>query len=166
MRIWNHFYYKSSGKTKVRRVLLKQPFLFYNSWLTFLTTDYPMLITLTQTWSQFGLDRGTVEELHKIWWKINVAPFLENIFFPLFWSEIHDKPSESTTRPQLQHLPCPKQSVTQHSSASISGTPLLRGSNRVRLLAQACRNTPRMWNSRDCGAALEAEIQQETCEKC
>lgn len=57
------------------------PFLFYNVWLTFLTTDYPVLITLTQTWSQSGLDRGTVEELHKIWWKIYVAPFLENFFF-------------------------------------------------------------------------------------
>lgn len=36
-------------------------------------------------------------------------------FFFLFWSRIHDKSSESATIPQLQHLWCPKQSVTQHS---------------------------------------------------
>lgn len=78
------FIIKAQVRQRLDACYWSSPFLFYNAWLTFLTTDYPMLITLTQTWSQFGLDRGTVEELHKIWWKIDVAPFLENIHFFFF----------------------------------------------------------------------------------
>lgn len=71
------------------------PFLFYNVWLTFLTTDYPMLITLTQTWSQSGLVRGTLEELHKIWWKMYVAPFWGNVFFSCFGLKFMTNPQRA-----------------------------------------------------------------------
>lgn len=142
------------------------PFLFSNVWLTLLTTDYPMLITLTQTWSQSGLDRGTVEKLHKIEWKMYVASFLENMtfFLILVWNSWQTLKEHNNTTAAASPLPQTK----CHTAfpARISGTPPLHGSNRVRHVAQACRNTPRMWNSRVSKVSAESNIQQKTCEKC
>lgn len=103
------FIIKAQVRQRLDACCWSSPFLFYNAWLTFLTTDYPMLITLTQTWSLFGLDRGTVEELHKIWWKIDVAPFLENIhfFFPYFGLKFMTNPQRAQRYHSCSVSPAP-----------------------------------------------------------